>query len=354
MIDLAELQQRVALPSRLTPVVIVGAGSIVVDAHLPAYAGLGVPVVGVFDLDTAQAAVVAERSGAKVFATLAEAVAQEGVVFDLALPPAALPAVLRELPDGATVILQKPMGSTLAEASEILRICQSKSLQAALNFQLRFAPAVLAFKDAVASGVLGEVVDFEAQMRLSTPWHLWAFLADLPRVEVLLHSIHYLDFIRDVLGEPDGVHARTMGHPSSTVSNTRSAIILDYGDRARCNLSINHNHAFGGRYQASEFHIGGTQGAAYLKLGVNLDYPRGEADELWINQGGDWQAVPLCGNWFTAAFEGRFAQVQRFAAGLDKTLEGSVEDAWHTMALVEATYESAALPAHPIKEAPDA
>jgi hypothetical protein len=44
----------------------------------------------------------------------------------------------------------------------------------------------------------------------------------------------------------------------------------------------------------------------------------------------------------------------RFAVGEDATLQGSAEDAWHTMALVEAAYESSAKPAHPIRGTPDA
>jgi predicted dehydrogenase len=131
-------------------------------------------------------------------------------------------------------------------------------------------------------------------------------------------------------------------------------MILDYGPQVRCALSINHNHSFGRKFQACEFRICGTKGAAYVKLGVNLDYPKGEPDELWLNTGTGWEQVPLAGNWFIEAFLGRFTQVMRFAVGEDPNLQGSAEDAWHTMALVEAAYESAALPAHPIKGAPDA
>jgi len=100
----------------------------------------------------------------------------------------------------------------------------------------------------------------------------------------LLHSFHYLDFIRSVLGDPKGVHAKTLVHPNGATFNTRTAAILDYGDRVRCALSINynHNHSFGRKYQACEFRICGTKGAAYLHLGVNLDYPKGEPDILEI------------------------------------------------------------------------
>ena len=350
-----DLRQSLPLPKTSLPVVIFGAGSIVTDAHLPAYARLGFHVAGLYDPDQAKAQAVAAKAGTRAFASMSEATALGlGAVYDLATPPAAHAGLLEALPDGAVCIIQKPMGSDLSEADRIIRICRAKGLKAAVNFQLRFAPALLALKDAIAQGRLGQVVDIDGLLAVDTPWHLWAFLADLPRVEILLHSIHYLDMIRDLLGNPQGVHARTMGHPSSTVSNTRTAMILDYGQTVRCALSINHNHSFGRRFQACEFRISGTEGAAYVKLGVNLDYPKGEPDELWLNTGAGWEQVPLIGNWFIEAFLGRFTQVMRFAVGEDATLQGSAEDAWHSMALVEAAYESAALPAHPIKGAPDA
>lgn len=350
-----DLRQALPLPKTTLPVVIFGAGSIVTDAHLPAYERLGFAVAGIYDPDHDKAQSVAARFGTKAFATLAEAVALgTGAVYDLAVPPVAIAGILDALPQGATCIIQKPMGSDLAGADAILRAIRKRGLHAAVNFQLRFAPALLALKDAISRGLLGEVVDIDGLLAVDTPWHLWAFLADLPRVEILLHSIHYLDMIRDLLGNPLGVHAKTIGHPSSTVSNTRTAMILDYGDQTRCALSINHNHSFGRKFQACEFRICGTKGAAYLKLGVNLDYPKGEPDELWLNIGAGWEQVPLQGNWFIEAFLGRFTQVMRFATGEDPALEGSAEDAWHTMALVEAAYESSAKPAHPIKAAPDA
>ncbi len=350
-----ELAQTIQPPKTSLPVVIFGAGSIVSDAHLPAYAKAGFAVAGIFDPDHAKASALAKTHATKAFATMAEATSLgTKAVYDLAVPPAAIASILRALPDGAVVLIQKPMGSDLAAADEILAICRARNLHAAMNFQLRFAPMALALKDAIAHGLLGEVVDFDAWLALDTPWHLWAFLADLPRVEILLHSIHYLDFVRDIMGNPQGIHAKTLGHPSSTVSNTRTAMILDYGPHTRCALSINHNHAFGRKFQACEFRICGTKGAAYLKLGVNLDYPKGEPDELWLNTGDNWEQIPLQGNWFIEAFVGRVTQVMRFAVGEDSALQGSVEDAWHTMALVEAAYESSALPAHPIKKAPNA
>lgn len=352
--DRSRLQQAWPLPTTPRPIVIFGAGSIVGDAHLPAYNNAGFPVAGIFDPNSAKASALAQKWGTTAFVSQEQAIAVEGAIFDLATPPAAHSAILSKLPKGSYALLQKPMGSNLQEATEILSLCRSRKLKAAVNFQLRFAPMMLALKDAIASGHLGEVVDFDAWLALATPWGLWPFLKGLPRIEIAMHSIHYLDVVRDLLGNPLGVHAKTIGHPNHDVAQTRTAAILDYGETVRCVLSINHDHDFGRRFQACEFRICGTKGAAYLKLGVNLDYPRGEPDELWIRAHGadDWTGVPLEGSWFPDAFANRMANLQRFASGEDDVLVGSIDDGWQTMALVEAAYQSSATPATPLSPLP--
>jgi len=352
--DPFSLAQSWPRPTSPRPIVTFGAGSIVGDAHFPAYRKGGMPISGVYDPNAEKAKALADTWSVAAYGSIEEAASVPNAIFDLATPPSAHAAVLEMLPDGAPVLIQKPMGNNLSEATRILEICRAKNLKAAVNFQLRFAPMMLALKDAISKGLLGEVVDFEAHLVLDTPWSLWAFLKGLPRIEISMHSIHYLDVIRQVLGDPSGVHAKSIGHPSHDMAQTRTTAILDYGDRVRCALSINHDHKFGRRHQACDFRVTGTEGAAYLQLGVNLNYPDGEPDILEIYpKGGDgWVAVPLEGSWFPDAFTGRMANLQRFAAGEDAELISSVEDAWNTMALVEAAYASSAAPATPLERKP--
>ena len=352
--DPKSLSQSWPLPTKPRPIVTFGAGSIVSDAHFPAYRKGGMPVAGLYDPDAEKARALADKWNVTAYATVEEAASVPDAIFDLATPPSAHAAVLRQLPGGAAVLIQKPMGNTLDEATEILKICRARNLKAAVNFQLRFAPMMLALKNAIAKGQLGEVVDFEAHLVLDTPWSTWAFLNGLPRIEIAMHSIHYLDLIRQVLGDPEGVHAKTIGHPNHDMAQTRTTAILDYGDTVRCALSINHEHKFGRRHQACDFRISGTEGAAYLQLGVNLNYPEGEADilEIYPKDSKGWITVPLEGKWFPDAFTGRMANLQRYASGEDAELVSSVEDAWNTMALVEAAYRSSASPATPIERKP--
>jgi predicted dehydrogenase len=141
-----------------------------------------------------------------------------------------------------------------------------------------------------------------------------------------------------------------VAHPALPMfRDTRSAIVLDYGDRIRCSLTLNHTHALGPRHRASMFKVEGTTGAAVLTMGVNLDYPSGPPDDLEVAVGGGaWERVPLRGSWFTEAFEGPMSNLQRFIAGEDPALVSPVDDAIKTMALVEACYRSSASGSTPV------
>jgi predicted dehydrogenase len=331
------------VPSRPRPIVFIGAGGVVRTAHLPAYRRLNLPVAGLFDINEDKARDAAQMFAVpKVFASLAEAAAFSDAVFDIAIPGDQILGVISALPAGAPVLIQKPMGDTLQAATEILALCRERRLIAAMNFQLRFSPNVLAAKDFIADGALGEIVDIEVRLVVRQPWHLWAFLEAAPRLEILYHSIHYLDLIRSLAGEPIGVYCKVVPHPElPEFRDTRSTIILNYGERLRCSLMLNHMHEHDPLHRASMLKIEGTRGAAVLTMGVNLDYPDGGPDRLEVSLNGPgWTDVPLRGSWFTEAFEGPMSNLQRFVSGEDPALVSPVADAIKTMALVEACYES--------------
>jgi predicted dehydrogenase len=350
---MTDLRQSWAVPARPRPIVIIGAGGVVRTAHLPAYQRLKFPVAGVYDIKTEAAQDTARRFGVrKVFSSLAEAAASPDAIFDVAVPGDQIAGVLRELPRGSAVLIQKPMGEDLAGAATILKICQDLGLIAAINFQLRFSPNVLALRDILATGQLGDIVDIEVRLVVKQPWHLWTFLENAPRLEILYHSIHYLDTIRALAGEPRGVYCRAVAHPAMPeFRDTRSTIILDYGEALRCSLLLNHVHQQDSRHCASFLKVEGTRGAAQLTLGVNIDYPNGPPDTLEIAlDGKSWHQVDLRGSWFIEAFEGPMSNLQRFVAGEDAALVSPVDDAIKTMALVEACYQSSAAGGTPVPE----
>src|SRR5215831_304889 len=330
-----ELQQAWPRPAHPRPIVVVGAGAIVRTSHLPAYERLGLPVAGFFDVDPA----------------LEDAAATAGVVFDVAVPGDQVVGILERLPRESAVLIQKPMGADLAEADRILACCHDRQLVAAMNFQLRFAPGMLALGDLVASGDLGAIVDIDVRVVIEQPWQNWTFMVGAPRVEIVYHSIHYLDAIRWLAGEPRGVYCRAVRHPAMPqLSDTRSSIILDYGDALRCSLVLDHTHRADPTHKTSQIMVEGVKGIARVTWGVNLDYPSGPPDSMQVAVDRRWHDVPLRGSWFTEAFEGPMSNLQRFVGGEDRALVSPVDDAIRTMAVVEACYKSSASGTTPVPE----
>lgn len=331
------------------PVFIIGAGGIVNDAHLPAYQLAGFTVQGIVDINTEKAKATADRfSIPRVFVSLEEmmAAAPAHAIFDVAVPGSQTIPVLQALPEGAAVLIQKPMGENYQEAKEIVSLVKQKSLLAAINFQLRYAPYILAVKKLIAENELGELNDIEINVNVYTPWHLWDFLAQSPRVEILYHSIHYIDLVRNLLGNPDSVYAKTTKHPSMPqLASVRSNIIMDYGDMVAANILTNHCHNYGTPKQQSYIKIEGSKGAVKINFGALIDYPRGAADsfEYVLLEDGkepEWKTLNVEGSWFPHAFIGSMEQLMLAKAGKIEKPDNSVEDCIHTMACVEAAYKS--------------
>lgn len=337
------------MPEKIHPIVIIGAGGIVRDAHLPAYRKAGFQVAGIFDPIRERAISLSSKFGIPFVAvSLNEAVdaAPRDAIFDIATPAGEFAKVLAHLPDGCGVLMQKPMGENREQARRILDLCRAKNLKAAANFQLRYAPAVLAARRLVANGAIGQLHDMEVRVTVYTPWHLWTFLEGTPRVEILYHSVHYLDLLRSFLGEPTGVYAKTLKHPKMPkLGSTRSNIILDYGDTIRANIETNHGHEFGLRHQEAYVKWEGTRGAIKTRLGLLMNYPTGVEDEfefciLEDGHSPEWESLAIHGSWFPDAFIGSMAELMRFVEGSAAQLPHSVEDAYRTMAVVDAAYQS--------------
>lgn len=345
----ALMDAAVALPETRIPIVLVGAGDIARTAHLPAYQKAGFTVRAVYDTDAGRAEALAHDFGIeRVARSLNEAidVAGSGAIYDLAIPPAESLQILPELPAGSGVLIQKPMGKHLDQARAIRDVCTRREFKAAVNFQFRFSPVVRAARSLISKGWIGEIYNMEARVIAYSPLLIWSEIDQMERVAILYYAIHYLDAIRSFMGDPDGLVARTVNHRQGlTSAATRSCTILSYGADKMATIVTNHHRVFDPTRQAGYLRWEGDRGLIEAHFQPNAYCPEKGPDTLeWRRVTEDSSSactkINLPEKWIPDAFIGTMASLMRVVEGSSDELPTSVDDAFKTMSLVEAAYQS--------------
>lgn len=263
-------------------IIVFGAGAIVNSAHLPAYNLANFTVKGIYDLDKKKAQETAKKWNIpNVFDTLDEACSfksNETIIYDLATPSNQIIPILEFLPMNSYVLMQKPMGEDLTEAQGIVDFCEKRGIRGSVNLQLRYAPYVLALQDAIQRGWLGDkITTIEVHMNDLMPWPKWYFLANVPRLELTYHSIHYVDLVRHLVApnDPTALHCRTSRHAAMPqLSPVRSSYSFEFEHDPFlfANIYTNHDHRWGLKNAESYLLVEGTGGAAKAQIGDNLAF----------------------------------------------------------------------------------
>jgi predicted dehydrogenase len=284
MKPLPQLNLTPPLPNnpRRFAIISIGAGAIVNLGHLPAYELAGFILKGIYDVDKKRSQETADKWNIPhVFDSLSDACAftsEEQIIYDLAVPSKQIIPILEQLPMNSYALIQKPMGECLADAQAIVDTCEQRNIHGSINFQLRYAPYILALKDAIHRGWLGDrITTIEVHINVLMPWTLWPFLASASRLELVYHSVHYVDLVRDLTSphEPTALHCRTCRHAAMPqLSPVRSSISLefDHDPSLFVNIYANHHHRWGPKQAQSYILVEGTGGAAKAQIGDNLAY----------------------------------------------------------------------------------
>ncbi|TQS40795.1 Gfo/Idh/MocA family protein [Cryptosporangium phraense] len=327
------------------PIAIVGAGAIVDVAHLPAYRRAGLDVAGIFDLDQDRAHEVAARHGIPaVYQSLDELLSSPVDVVDIAVPARAQPAIVHRAVDaGKHLLCQKPFAEDLATARRMVAAAEQANRKIAVNQQMRFEEGIAAAIAMARAGWVGEVTAFEFNVTIVTDFSTWAWLAELENLEIWYHSIHYLDSVRALLGNPNRAYAigsRTPGQ--KVVGETRTATTLSFPGGEHAILHVNHENRTGDA--RAEYRIDGSEGSIKGTIGLLYDYPHGRPDTLRVNSEkhtDGWLDYPVTRRWIPDAFAGPMGSLLR-AIATDTEPETSGRDNLGTLALVEALYRSMA------------
>lgn len=347
MPDEWSVNAEIPMPARRDyPIAIVGAGSIVNDAHMPAYRKAGFNVIGIYDIEADKAASTAARySIPRVYRSLDELLSGPESIVDIAVPARENYALAtRVAHSGKAMLLQKPLAEDLSTAEAIVNVVEETGVIAAVNQQARWMPAALVMRDLIERNLLGEIYQVSFFINVVTPWEQWPWILAGETVEVMYHSIHYLDTIRALLRqEPQLVFAdgsRLPGFP--THGETRTTIQLIFADQLRATIVDTHHNIGGLNDQYATFRIDGTEGSAVAELGLLKNYPTGVPDSFRYMsrrlQPETWITPRLVGSWFPDAFIGTMASVMRGLEGAAGAPETAVRDNLNTLRLVMAAY----------------
>lgn len=324
---------------------IVGCGGIVNYAHLPAYRDAGFNVVAVYDTDAEAAHTTANQHGIDIVTeSLDELLSTGGIdIVDIAVPPWVQPDVVASVAGaGKHMLCQKPLALDVKTAESAISAADRAGVKQAVNQQMRWDAGIAASRSLVAEGAIGIPSEGQVQVSVSTPWHMWPWLASAPRLEVMYHSIHYLDAIRSVLGDPvavTSVHGRYRSQ-EPVQGETKTVTVLEYASELQVLVAVNHYNQHGTPY--AEFRFLGSEGALEGTIGLMYDYPNGRPDTLRLLRE-DLQApieYEFDTMWIPDAFAGPMGSLMDAITRDEEPITSSLDNL-KTLQLVEAAYESA-------------
>src|SRR5215218_361579 len=153
----------------------VGAGFIMADVHLAAYAEAGFPVVAIASRTPAKAAEVAQRWGiGRVHGTPRELIEDPEVeILDIAFPPDQQPDLIRHAlkqPHVKAILAQKPLAMDLAAAEAVVEECRAAGKVLSVNQNMRYDQSMRVLKQLLDRGDLGEPVIATIEMRAIPHW----------------------------------------------------------------------------------------------------------------------------------------------------------------------------------------
>ena len=339
----------------------VGAGFIMADCHLVAYAAAGFRPVAITAPRPQAAAAVAARHGiGRVWPDWRRLAADPEVeVVDVAVPPDVQPGIIEGICAMRTrgesrvrgILAQKPLACDHPGAVRLVKRCREAGVRLVVNQNMRYDHAVRACGDLLARGMLGEPVLATIDMRAIPHWMPWQERQGWVTLRIM--SIHHFDTFRGWFGTPRRVFTSVRTDPR-TLERFRHddgicLSILEYDSGLRCS-TLEDVWAGPAREGAEadcfvRFRVEGTRGLALGEVGWPK-YPARTPSTLdWttvhaVDGAAGWQRPRWEEAWFPDAFVGPMAELLR-------DLEGSVpavatgEDNLETMGLVDAAYLSA-------------
>ena len=329
----------------------VGAGFIMRDVHLKAYAEAGFNVVGITSRTPEIAREVADLRGIpKLYDTLLEMLQDPDVqILDIAVPPHMQLNIVKQAVEHGKylrgILAQKPLAVNYEDALAIVQLCQARKMPLVVNQNMRYDQSIRALKTILERGYLGAPVLATIEMRAVPHWQSW--LQDYHRLTLLNVSVHHLDAFRYLFGEPESIFVSARKDPRTKFAHEDGIClyILDYADGMRASAW---DDVWTGPRSAQDdlkpyikWRVEGTLGLAEGTIGWP-EYPNHSPSTLTFTttlQPNVWFTPRWSEVWFPDAFQGPMAELME-AIARNSQPATSGADNLKTMALIEAGYLS--------------
>jgi len=322
----------------------VGCGGIVNYGHIPSYKANGFNLIGGYDINPEAAEKTVQAHGLKKLYTSLDELLSDPLVeiVDVAVvPEEQWNVVTKVIAAGKPLLCQKPFSIDYAKAVEMTNLAQQAGLKMAIHQQFRWSSIIQATRALMNAGWLGNILDVQVQVSIHTPWDMWPWIAGQSRLEVLFHSIHYLDSLRYLFGEPALVTSRHTKNPTQMAKGeTKTITTWDYSNGMQILIAICHFDWSPALY--SLFRVLGTDGVTEGTIGTNYDYPEGRNDTIKFTSREHPEqnfSTTLPGKWIPDAFYGPIASLMEAIQTGGEPVT-SAQDNLGTLRAVEAAYLS--------------
>lgn len=322
----------------------IGCGGIVNYGHIPSYQAHGFNMIGGYDINPEAAArTVREHGLQKIYSSLDDVLNDPAIqIVDIATMAWDRHKIVEKASAaGKHMLCQKPFSDIYSNAVQMADIAKRANLKIAVQQQFRWSSIIQATRALLQEGWLGALLDVQVQVSIHTPWDMWPWIASQPRLEVIYHSIHYLDSLRFLFGDPILVTSRHTKHPTQQAKGeTKTITVWEYPNGLQILIAICHFDWSPGLY--SLFRVLGTDGLIEGTIGTNYDYPDGRNDTIKFTSRSQPElnfSTTLPGKWIPDAFYGPMASLME-AIQTDGEPITSARDNLGTLRVVEAAYRS--------------
>ena len=326
----------------------IGAGMIVAECHLAAYAEAGFDVVAIASRTKSRAQEVAQRwLFPSVHDTPEVLIADQSVeIVDIAYPPDQQPALIRaalKAPHIKGVLAQKPRALSLADAIALRDEAKAAGKILSVNQNMRFDQSMQVLKQLLDQDALGDPVF--AQINMNAIPHWQGFLEAYDRLTLANMSVHHLDALRFLFGDPSEVTSVTRTDPRTPFEHHDGIVATTLRFPSGV-LALSLEDVWAGPReegfaddQAISWRVEGTKGVAKGTIGWPTGAPSPLSYASATHSDGAWVTPSWDTMWFPHAFIGVMEQLQyALKSGTAPAL--NVADNVRTMALVEAAYAS--------------